>query len=182
MSKFYKKLQFDFDIIKDISQITGVSALSKFNPDEIITQDFINLVDSIGLTIANSIVLYYPQQSLKSGIHIDDVGIVDQVNLNYVIDYGSALTNWYSPIGDYNGDTSSNIFTKILRYDINKMSIVESYHITECCLFQGGVPHNVSNIKEPRWCVSIKLRHKNGNIVTWDNAVNLFKEFIIDTV
>lgn len=182
MSKFYKKLQFDFDILKDIRQITSVSTLSKFRPNEIITQDLINLVDSIGLTMINSIVLFYPEQSLKSGIHIDDVGISDQVNLNYVIDHGFALTNWYSPIGDYNGDASSNIFTKTIRYDINKMTVAESYHITECCLFQGGIPHNVSNIKEPRWCVSIKLRHKNGNIVTWDNAVDLFKEFIVDTV
>jgi hypothetical protein len=185
MSLYHKKLKFDSDFLIDESLVTAVSVFTKFKPEEIINKDILNFIKNIGIQAPLVLVQPYLKLSFsafkRSPIHLDDVGIYDQTNLNYVIDRGNAYNNWYIPIGDYQGYSSSNTVAQTVSYDQRQMSLVESAHLTESCLIQAGTPHNVSNLDQDRWCVIIKLRQLNGEPVLWHDATRLFDRFHADT-
>jgi hypothetical protein len=185
MSLYYKKLKFDNNFLIDESLVMAVKTFTKFKPEEIINKDILDTIKSMGIQAPMVLVLAYlkfPYSLLKkSPIHLDDVGIYDQTNLTYVIDRGNACNNWYVPIGDYQGYSSSNTVAQTVSYDQRQMSLVESAHLTESCLIQAGTPHNVSNLDQDRWCVIIKLRQLSGEPVLWHDAMRLFDRFHADT-
>jgi hypothetical protein len=185
MSLYYKKLKFDSNFLIDESLVMAVKTFTKFKPEEIINKDILDTIKSMGIQAPMVLVLAYlkfPYSLLKkSPIHLDDVGIYDQTNLTYVIDRGNACNNWYVPIGDYQGYSSSNTVAQTVSYDQRQMSLVESAHLTESCLIQAGTPHNVSNLDQDRWCVIIKLRQLSGEPVLWHDAMRLFDRFHADT-
>ena len=176
----FKKLNLDVPFLKSGLDITNIRKLSRFDSPLILNSSLINLISELGLKTAVTVILYYPRSISTSNIHIDDVGILDQTNLNFVIDNGSAMTNWYNPIIGYSGDVSNNILAKTRSYDINKLTLIESINTTGVGLFQSGVPHNVTNINSDRWCFSIKLRTLENNVVKWEDAVRIFEKFIIN--
>jgi hypothetical protein len=185
MSLYYKKLKFDSNFLIDESLVTAVNTLTKFRPEEIVNKDILDTIKSMGIQAPMVLVLPYLKVSWalfrRSPIHLDDAGVHDQTNLNYMIDRGNAYNNWYAPIGDYQGYTSTNGIAKTSLYDQRQMSLVESVHLSESCLFQAGIPHSVSNIDQDRWCVSVKLRHPGANTVAWHDAIRLFADFYADT-
>ncbi len=179
MSLCFKKIKFDFDFLLNEDTVTSVTNLSKYRPEQIVTPELIDLVTSLGIVPANCIIIPYKGISEPSTIHVDDFDIVDQANLNFVIDWGNAYTNWYEKDQDYEPYIRPNLVgAKTYSYDPNKVQVIESTHIVGSCLFQGGVPHNVSNILKDRWCVSIKLRHHDWTAVTWEQTNSLFAKYL----
>ena len=176
----FKKLNFGFPFLQSDLDITNIRKAARFDSLKVLTTSLISLISQLGLKADNTIVLYYPAGATFSHAHIDDEGITDQTNLNFVIDHGSAMTNWYNTIDGYSGHLSKNIFTSLRHYDANKLTLIESINTTGVGLFQGGVPHNVSNISSDRWCFSVKLRTLENNIVKWEDAVRIFERFIVN--
>ena len=176
----FKKLNLGIPFLQSNLDIANIRTLSRFDSPLILNPSLINLISELGLKTAVTVILYYPGSISTSNIHIDDDGILDQTNLNFVIDNGSAMTNWYSPNLGYSGDASNNILARIRSYDINKLTLIESINTTGEGLFQAGVPHNVSNVTSDRWCFSVKLRTLENNVVKWEDAVRIFEKFIIN--
>ena len=174
----YKKLKLKINFLKNKKLIMSFKKLTKIPPKLIVNPELLTFITSIGIIAQSSIILYYDGKNSSSRIHIDDEGITDQANLNYVIDTGNAVANWYTPVGNYTGVITDNGITKMVSYDATKMKLIDRVCIKEECLFQGGIPHNVSNLSSERWCVSIKLRNEKFGVVTWNQALNLFNKFI----
>jgi hypothetical protein len=176
----FKKLNLGVPFLQSDLDITNFRKLSIFASLLVLNPSLINLISKLGLKTDVTVLLYYPRSASTSGIHIDDDGILDQTNLNFVIDNGSAMTNWYNPIMGYSGDAAKNKLARTRSYDINKLTLIESINTTGEGLFQAGVPHNVNNISSDRWCFSVKLRTLENNVVKWDDAVRIFEKFIIN--
>lgn len=179
MSLYFQKLKFHVPFLIDESVVTTINKLTVFHSPDIISSDLLSLIKELGIKSTVAVVLFYPKHISDSNIHIDDIDVYDQTNLNFVIDYGSALSNWYCPLNGYEGNVSANIVTRTKSYDARHLTLVESTNTTGTCLFQGGVPHNVSNISNNRWCVSLKLRTNNNQPVNWRDAIMLFDKFIV---
>ena len=176
----FKKLNLGVPFLQSDLDITNIRKVSKFNSLLILDPLLINLISKLGLKADRTVVIYYPRSASTSLIHIDDDGVLDQTNLNFVIYNESAMTNWYSPIVGYSGNPMSTTLASIRSYDINKLTLIESINTTGEGLFQAGVPHNVSNISSDRWCFSVKLRTLENNVVKWEDAVRTFEKFIMN--
>jgi hypothetical protein len=45
-------------------------------------------------------------------------------------------------------------------------------------IIQAGVPHNIVNYIEPRWCLSIVLVKQNGERLTMKESINIFNKYV----
>jgi hypothetical protein len=176
----FKKLNLGIPFLQSNLDITNIRKVTRFDSPSVLNPLLISLIYELDLKADGTVVIYYSAQNNTSSIHIDDEGITDQTNLNFVIDHGSAMTNWYNTTDGYSGHLSKNIFTSLRRYDINKLILIESINTAGVGLFQSGVPHNVSNVTSDRWCFSVKLRTLENNVVKWEDAVRIFEKFIIN--
>ena len=180
MSQNFKKLKFNKEFLLDETSIRNVKALTSLNTTNVLTKDLIDLINNMGIIPTSCIVVPYTAALQSTIIHIDDFDVYDQVNLNFVIDDGLAYANWYEKNKDYNPYIRVNaVGGQTYSYSRSNMTLLEADHISGACLFQSGVPHNVSNILRNRWCVSVKLRQPGGKTVHWDQAITMFENYFI---
>lgn len=185
MSNNYKKIHFpEMEYFKDISNITNITfPVTSYEPDYILTEKFIFfLQDSIGVILKSVVIIYYPESVRDSNIHIDNYDRTDQASLNFIINNKKSKINWYKPIDGYYGEISYNdILVRKRDFNIRYLNLIESIEPVDWHLFQIGVPHNIIKLNnEPRWCVSIKIKTPTDKYIPWQDAVNIFKNYIND--
>jgi hypothetical protein len=175
----YRKLNLSVPFLRKDFDITSITKTSKVNPGEILSCELIELANANEIYITNCIVLFYKASNVPSIIHIDDHNEFDQANLNLVIGGASSKVFWYNCLDGYEGDIKQSPFAIKRDYDFSKLTIAEEAAISGTCLFQGGVPHNVINPIEDRWCISVKLRTVNKECITWQSALEIFNSYIL---
>ena len=181
LSKLYAPLIFPFDIIKHDFNLNSIElGHSKINSDEIINSTLLELLKTKNILVYNAQLLNFAPTDEISTAHIDDDGITDQVNLNYVVGGEQSEVIWYECKENYNGYViAGRTGAKPRRYSLHQLDAIYSVHSNGACLFQAGIPHAVVNKISNRLCVSIKLRGLDGNPITWDRAIEALGEFII---
>jgi hypothetical protein len=66
-----------------------------------------------------------------------------------------------------------------MSYNKDEVTLVHRQSVKFPSIVQVGIPHNIFNPDEDRFCVSIMLRKKtDNNNLTMSNAVNLFSNYI----
>ena len=178
MSNYFKKLLFPVPFLNE-SFVYEKLYYSLIPATEILSLDMLELLKKIDDFRLVGIVIYYSGQQTLSAIHIDNHNVYDQTNLNFYINAKDSLVNWYKPINNYPGLINNNGLAWKRNYEIDKMQLIESVNLQGACLFQSGVPHNVSNITSPRWCVSIKVSLRNSKYFKWQDALSRFEQFIV---
>jgi len=175
----FKKLNLNIPFLQAGWDTTKIRSTRRFSLTSMLSTELLHLISELGLKIDHIYVLYYSGAG-TSAIHIDNYRVTDQTNLNFVVDTGSARTNWYEIVGE-NSDQPNKKITEdgIGLYDINQLRLIESIDTAGVGLFQSGVPHNVTAVDSPRWCVSIKLVTPNGQIIKFNDAVRIFDQFIV---
>ena len=63
-------------------------------------------------------------------------------------------------------------------YNSNEVDLIHSQSVGYPSLVQSGIPHNVTNFKGIRNCISIMLYTKSGNFLTMSQATHLFSKYI----
>jgi hypothetical protein len=182
MPSNFEKLNLNVPFLKEeiSSRIKHIKTTVKFRPELILHEKLISLVESLGtIKIVNCMIIYYPVADTPSLIHIDDAGVFDQTNLNYVIGGAGSKVFWYEPEPEYSGDIVTTPWATRPTYDINKMIVSESTEIIGACLFQSGTPHNVINPIEDRYCINVKLKNINSEWLNWNSALQLFNRYIV---
>jgi len=179
MSTYFKKLDLKVPFFNDHFDLKNVTRSLRFNTNEIISKELHDLISSLEIISKESLVIIYPKFTKNSVIHLDTHDVYDQANLNLVINANSSLVNWYLPKEEgYNGKLAYVLALK-RDYEIDKMNLVESSCIEGMCLFQAGVPHNVTNLEGPRVCVNVRLKTANTAHLSWSDALIRFEKFII---
>jgi len=173
----FKKLNLNIPFLQAGWDITKIRSTRRFSLTSMLSTELLHLISELGLKVDHIYVLYY-SESGTSAIHIDDYRVTDQTNLNFVVDTGSARTNWYEIVGE-NSDQPKITKDRIGLYNINQIRLIESIDTTGVGLFQSGVPHNVTAVDSPRWCVSVKLATSDGQIIKFNDAVRIFDQFIV---
>lgn len=148
--------------------------LDKLNP-EIVT-----IFENLGLSIF-LVEVFYAQPFFVSGIHVDVEG-GDINKVNWVFGGDQSYMNWYE-IKDgviYGGVKQTTIKTPYIPYESNSVTLKFSKKIVSPCLVHVGVPHNICNEKENRWCVSLVYTNKvSGKRPTMAESKILFKDFLL---
>jgi hypothetical protein len=182
MPSNFEKLNLNVPFIReDIrSQLIHIKSTIQLRPELILHEKLISLIESFGtIKIVNCVIVYYPVTNTPSFIHIDDAGVFDQTNLNFVIGGTGSNIFWYDPKPGYLGDIVTTLFSTRPTYDIDKMTVSESTEIIGAYLLQAGTPHNVINPIEDRYCIIVKLKNINSEWLNWNSALQLFNRYIV---
>ena len=180
ISKLHLPLSLPGNILKSEFDPDKISyGHSKTQPSEILDNSLIELLYNNGILVPNVQLFRFPPSLITTVPHIDDDGIDDQVNLNYVVNSGSSTIIWYKLKEHHTGYIASGL-TGATPRRYHPRDVTQIYTTTSvgACLFQSGVPHAVLNTENDRKCISIKLRDFNKNPIRWEDAIIIFKEWI----
>jgi hypothetical protein len=133
------------------------------------------------------------QANFTTPIHTDNKprGIVhDTVKLNWVIGGKDSCVNWYQPIDykiliqEYLSPAKRTLpggkeFEDYTHHDENNCKLIESASVSGVLIMQAGIPHNVVNPTEERYCFSIVLMHIDTNTnLSMKDAKEIFSDLI----
>jgi len=140
-----------------------------------------SFLEKLGIGILTVEVFFTPP-FMKRGIHIDTAYSGDNTRLNWIYCQGENIMNWYTPKGGVQPMIKDTLVsTKSLSYNANQVELIHIEKIISgTVIVQVGIPHNVQNLRYPRWsvCFSIcKLQDKSR--ITVEEAQLLFKNYII---
>lgn len=155
----------------------------RLNLDDVITENFKNLLLEKNI-IVSLIEHFYSPPNYKQIIHIDQNFLGDYVKINYVYGGENSVMKWY------NVKENSKLNFKISKVNVSANFIsyndddVEKIYETNIkkyfSLLQVGVPHNVVNSEEERFCISMVIRDKTTyERLNIKESLTRLKEYII---
>jgi hypothetical protein len=146
-----------------------------------INHELISLLGTLNLTIV-WISLFYTPPFHFTEIHtdVDDSAIRgDYTRLNYVFGGKNSLMNWWKPkLGILNIGKNTEIGSPYVGYDISEVDLVDTQQVKFPSIVQVGIPHNIQNLEEPRYCLSLVLRKQNNTRLTIAESLEIFKHYL----
>jgi hypothetical protein len=151
---------------------------NKLNPDLIALFKNYNLFPAI-------IEIFYTPAMGRRYIHIDEHPGGDYIKLNWQTDGKDSLMRWYTINDDSVVKTPSttSINTRYVRFEHDEVKPAFESKIGYPSIVQVGVPHDIVNLYEPRYVLSIVPNHmKTGKRVTMSEASEIFKEYVTNII
>lgn len=149
--------------------------ISKIDHKKYFNKEIFNFFEKLNLEIV-FVETFFKYPGNKGYIHTDALG-GDYVKLNWVFGGGDSEMTWYSPKPGIKKTLSFTATkTPYLSYTENEVEEIARTQIKNPTLVQVGVPHNVVNVTEERFCVSVVF--KNNKRPNMSEAVEIFKEYI----
>jgi len=191
-ANFYRNLKIDtpFDkeiLIKDLSkEILSPDRIFMCKRwgyrDPIFSNPFHQLLDNLSCYVANAEIFYIPSNKQLEW-HIDMYPPMDFVKINFVWNSDNHSMMWGKCINEDKKISISltQMDTEYVKYEDKEIKPLESVKISEKfpALVNVGIPHKVVNISPlPRWCFSIVPHHNNKRIL-FDDALKIFKNYIV---
>jgi hypothetical protein len=146
-----------------------------------INHDLISFLSTLNLTIRSAAIFYTAPFSF-TGIHVDLGGQVivgDYTKLNYVFGGKNSVMCWWKK-----KDNISNILTKTLpnrsyiSFSVDQVDLIDKQQVNFPSIVQVGVPHNIENFEEPRYCISLALEKHCGTRLTMAESIEIFKDYL----
>lgn len=152
-------------------------------PKDIMNQQFIDLLFGLDIYIYLVEVFYkYPKDDNDKGIHTDHL-MGDYVKINCVFGGKNSRMQWWKTKPnalDTKELAETIIKTNWIGFDINEVDPVYDCELSYPSLVQVGIPHNIHNPTEERWCVSIVLMDtKTKERIKMADAYNRFRDYLI---
>lgn len=150
---------------------------------ECISTDVMDIFEQLDLEIS-FVEVFYSKPYLNSNIHVDGAG-GDYTKVNWIFGGINSSMNWYMKKSQT--DTVKPRFPRIVTpigtntvtYNSNEVDPIHSERIIRPSLVQVGIPHNIINGEQDRWCISVNYRDKiTGKRPTMEESRSLFKKFI----
>lgn len=174
---------FSIDLDIKIPVLNSSFELEAFNKPMHLRPETASMVNEelIDFFLSKDIVLgselFFLPPFINSTIHADSYG--DLIKFNWIFGGSGSVMNWWKPKVEravvYTEHNSPTI-----RYDKQEVELVHSAVVKQPSMVQVGIPHNVKNKKENRWCISlIPLDKKTNQRLTWDQGLTLFKDYTI---
>lgn len=143
-----------------------------------INHDLISLLTNLNLSISWAELFYTPPFSF-TGIHIDDVYHGDYTKINFVFGGKNSLMYWWKQKPDVLNTPSTTIINSpYIGYTLNEVDLIDKQQVKFPSIVQVGVPHNIHNFEEPRYCLSLVLRKQDNTRLTMAESVEIFKQYL----
>ena len=184
VNTYCKNLTFPVKVFNE-SLNTIEYSQNRFTPFDLsnFTPEYLDWVKNLGLTLVHA-ELFYSVPNTPYVIHQDHFKKTDFPKINFVYGGKNSKMNWYNvkpeklgKIIESNKNITDKKYTEI--YTKDQVDLVYSQELEGVNLVQAGIPHNVTNDIEPRWCVTTLYLLDNKRFLTWTEAVTLFKPFMI---
>jgi hypothetical protein len=130
--------------------------------------------------------IFYRYPNTLSGIHSDDKEVGDYSKMNWILGGEDSEMHWYTINESHYTKIASKPKneTPINSYSIlylpEDVTVAYSENVRGPAIVQVGVPHNIRNGNQERWCVSIVFRDPNlGRRPTMLEAKEIFKQYLV---
>ena len=117
-----------------------------------------------------------------TSIHSDRAMPGDFAKINWIFGGKDSLMNWYKVLTEAPNKSvhKTPIDSPSLQYKAEEVELIYRCNINQPSIVQVGCPHNIVNMSEERFCVSLVFKHKSNNSrVTMNESLNIFKDYII---
>ncbi len=185
----YKSLNFTFGPFrKDIDPYAFLQELhsakekkqnvKKINLD-VINKEFKEVLSSLNLTINHIESFYKPATAGFSMVHIDLLG-GDISKINWIFGGKDSSMNWFESLpGKAVVQSTNSIGAKYLVANKEDIVLIDSCKLKSPSLVQVGILHNVTNLVEDRFCVSVCFVDNITNKrVTFETAATRLAPYI----
>ena len=148
----------------------------------LINKEFLNWIESLNLEISGSELFHLKPNNDKNPdslpIHLDTGGFDNHIKLNFVYCNTTSKMNWFT----CNDISKLQVLktptdTEYTLANAEDCELVYSAQIGQPSLVNAGMLHSVSPVESERYCFSFTLI-KDGNIITWEQAEEIFKEYV----
>lgn len=176
----------------DFKQLTNKSKAIMVDPCDILDPDWIAQLNAIGLTDISTILFYSAENYANTRAHTDVIGpttapMFPSYAFNLIVGPDTKDMVWFDP------DALRSEY-KLIPYKLNDGSDaafgdwplelsteIDRARIGDCLtLVRIDVPHWVSSSDQPRLCVSLRFFSSNLANATWDEALHLFKDILVE--
>jgi hypothetical protein len=142
-----------------------------------INYNLISFLSTLNLTIAFA-ELFYTLPFSVTVIHLDAFG-GDYTKLNYVYGGNNSFMNWYKQKNNILNSLSTTIINSpYISYTKHQVVLIDTQQVKFPSIVQVGIPHNIHNFEEPRYCLSLILRKHDNTRLTMAESIELFTEII----
>lgn len=179
MNPYYSELSFQFDPLTDMDV-----ALKQILPQRKIDLKYINpelisILKPLGLRIHYSECFMRLKNNVNF-IHTDNHGQREFVKINWIYGGKDGYMSWFRPKDESFGSlsyTPGN--TAFIRYMPEEVDLVCKL-VTENkpYLIQAGIPHDITNPTETRFCICCLLSYSDGRSISMSEAQEKLKDFI----
>lgn len=179
---------FDFQNLYSKSEyngkLAGVWSFMHTTVDQLLSQQWIDYMYSIGLPVRSAIVFFRKPYYIHPGAHVDMFwnGQVAIGAINWVLDpLDDSEMIWYDVPLDTGQSLQTPAQTKYIQWDLDS---VENHVLDRRCiakqptLVNVGIPHNIIVKSRSRWAVSVRL--ECDTVHSWQEMVDHFSPFIED--
>ena len=160
-------------INKDISEFKP--AVHTAISPEIVSTEFVNFLDSLNTKVTLVEAFYNPPFNV-SGIHTDSLK-GNYAKINFIYGGEHSVMCWYR-VNEGVHKTSlkkTPIKTYAFDYEQDEVTLVHQEFLHSPSLVQVGIPHNIVNAHQPRWCLSFVIVHKqNGRRIRFEEGLEIF--------
>lgn len=140
--------------------------------------NLIKLLYTLGLKI-QLVELFYTSPHSVNTVHIDAAG-GDYTKMNFIYGGKDSKMVWYSIKSDINKTVnSSNIGTPYISFELSEVDPIDEQIVKFPSIVQVGIPHNIVNYEEPRYCLGIVIAKILGGRINMDESLERFKNYII---
>lgn len=137
-------------------------------PSSMLSDELVSLLSALGARVGHAELFYtnpYQITSIHTDIHPGDL-----VKLNFVFGGRGSKMCWYKVA---NTTLKSTNFTELVDspyifYKPNEVLFLYKEEIESPSIIQAGIPHNIQNSDEERFCLSITLLKKETNQSAYD--------------
>lgn len=141
--------------------------------------DWLNYLQSLGLTPYSFMVFYRGPWASTADAHIDiataDPWELTHFAINWCIGGSGSEMIWYEMPKTTTQVHYTNAKTPYMAWNTSTLKEIGRHHIgEEVTLVRTDIPHAIKMGPEPRWCFSMRLTTLEN--VEWDRAVDILKE------
>jgi len=138
-----------------------------------INYNLISFLSTLNLTIGFAELFYTPPFSF-TGIHIDSLG-GDYTKLNYIYGGENSFMNWWKQKPNVSTVIKNTaIDSQYISYRPSEVDLIDKQQVKFPSIVQVGIPHNIQNFKEPRYCLSLVLRKQDKTRLTMAESIEIF--------
>jgi hypothetical protein len=142
-----------------------------------INNDLILFLKTLNLTIGR-VELFYNLPFRFSTIHLDDTG-GDYIKLNYVFGGKNSLMYWWKQKPNISNSAELNALnSSYIDYKIDQVDLIDKQPVNFPSIVQVGIPHNIHNFEEPRYCLSLVLKKQDNTRLTMAESIEMFKQYL----
>ena len=119
-----------------------------------------------------------PRPDKSYAIHTDNVG-GDYVKMNWIFGGKDSLMQWYNVNPGVNKEPVKTAINSLyMSFTKDEVTMSHAQTVKFPTIVQVGIPHNIYNPTEDRFCVSVMLRDNNNLRMTMEQAQKIFASYI----